>query len=71
MKFESNKLKGRIIEKFGSQVAFAGAMELNDGTLSKKLRGLSDWTTAEMVKACELLDIPLAEAYLFFLIEKY
>ena len=61
-----NKLCGRIKEIFGTQKAFAVAMDMNVSTLSLKLRGKAEWIRSEIVKACELLGIPLEEAHLYF-----
>lgn len=60
------KLRGRIVEKFGSQAAFAAAMEWRDALLSAKLNNKSEWTVDEVMKACGLLEIPLEEAHLYF-----
>lgn len=60
------KLCGRIREYYGTQKAFAGAMGMNVGTLSFKLRGKTDWTLEEITKACELLYIPLEEMHTYF-----
>lgn len=60
------KLRGRIREKFKTQDAFAKAMEMNPASLSSKLTGKTEWTRAEIEKACVLLEIPLAEAHLYF-----
>jgi hypothetical protein len=64
------KLRGRIIEKFGSQGAFAAAMEWREALLSAKLNNKSEWAFAEVMKACELLEIPLSEAHLYFFCTK-
>ena len=64
MKFA--KLRGRIREKFGTEVAFADAMGMDRGTISRKLRGVSPWKMPEVKKACELLDIPDSEMSDFF-----
>lgn len=61
-----SKLRGRIRELFGTQAAFADAMEMNPATLSAKLVGRVDWSRAEMEKACILLDIPMNEMHVFF-----
>lgn len=61
-----SKLRGRIIEKFGSQKDFAMAMGMNVSTLSLKLNGKSEWTREEIEKACHLLDIPLEEVHFYF-----
>ena len=61
-----SKLKGRIREKYQTQAAFAKAMGMSHSTLSKKLNNQSQWACSEIMKACELLGISLAEAYLYF-----
>ena len=61
-----SKLKGRIREKYQAQAAFAKAMDMSPSTLSKKLTNRAQWTCPEVMKACELLGIPLAEAHVFF-----
>lgn len=64
------KLRGRIVEKFGSQGSFAAAMEWREALLSAKLNNKSEWTFAEVMKACELLGISLSEAHLYFFCAK-
>lgn len=61
-----NKLRGRIREVFGSQDAFAAAMNMNPSTLSAKLNGKTDWTIKEVELACCLLHIPLFEMHIYF-----
>lgn len=63
---KSAKLRGRIKEKFGSQAAFARAMEMDPSSLSGKLLGKTGWTWEEVKRACELLGLPLAEAGDYF-----
>lgn len=60
------KLRGRIVEKFGSQSAFATAMEWREALLSAKLNNKSEWTCQEVMKACEILEISPEEAHLYF-----
>ena len=67
---EYSKLCGRIKEVFGTQKAFARAMDMNECTLSLKLRGKAEWTRGEIVRACELLGIPLEEAHIYFFTQK-
>lgn len=64
------KLRGRIKEKFGTQKAFAEAMGMSTVSLSKRLSGKLDWKTPEIVRACELLEIPLEENALYFFMKK-
>lgn len=60
------KLRGKIKEVFGTQGAFAKAMEMNTVSLSQRLSGKLDWKTPEIAKACELLGIPLNENAEYF-----
>jgi hypothetical protein len=60
------KLKGKIKEVFNTRSAFAAALNLDPATLSYKLNNKSEWTSGEIAKACELLNIPLIEAHLYF-----
>ena len=64
------KLRGRIVERFGSQSSFATAMGWREALLSAKLNNKSEWSFPEVMKACELLEIPLAEAHLYFFCAK-
>lgn len=60
------KLRGAIRAKFGTQAAFAAAIGMRVSTLSAKLNGRSEWTKSQIMRACEVLDIPLAEAPAYF-----
>ena len=60
------KLRGRIVEKFGSQSAFASKLGWRDALLSAKLNNKSKWEFSDVMKACELLEIPVNEAHVYF-----
>ena len=60
------KLRGKIKEVYGIQSDFARAMRMNPATLSFKLNGNTPWKREEIELACQLLYIPLEEAYLYF-----
>lgn len=60
------KLRGIIREKFRTQEAFAEAMNMRISTLSAKLNDRSEWTKSQIMRACELLEISLADAHLYF-----
>ena len=64
------KLKGKIKEVYDTHAAFAKALGLDPATLSAKLNNKSEWSTGEIVKACDLLNIPLVEAHLYFFVLK-
>lgn len=59
-------LRGAISAKYGTQEAFAVAMGMRISTLSAKLNGRSEWTKSQIILACELLNIPITEAHLYF-----
>ncbi len=63
---ERNKLRGKIVEKFGTQDKFAEAAKITPGTLSQKLNGKSDFTRLEILKWCELLEIPTQDISDYF-----
>jgi hypothetical protein len=51
IKFNYSKLKGRIIEKCGSQKAFAELLGITEGTLTSKLLGYTYFTQDEIFKS--------------------
>lgn len=70
MVMDYSKLIGRIIEKFGTRTAFAKAMGLKVEALSRRLNHGKSFETEEYIKACELLDIPPKEIYIYFFTPK-
>jgi len=60
------KLRGAIREKFGTQEAFAEALDVTPATLSCKLTGKTEWTREEIVAASRLLGIPAEEIHAYF-----
>lgn len=71
MRFNYAKLKGRIIEKYGTQEDFAKAIGLTPTTFSFKINGKSSWKNDEIAKAAELLEISPNEIVEFFLTTKF
>lgn len=57
MAFDYSKLRGRIVEKYGNQGAFANAMGLSERTLSLKLNCKVAWKQTEICKAITLLEL--------------
>lgn len=70
MVFDYSKLRGRIVEKYGSQAAFADAIDMSISTLNLKLNNKSEWSTTEIVEACKLLGVELTDTYSYFFKEK-
>lgn len=68
MAFDYSKLRGRIIEKFGSIKAFAEAYGISPVTMSNKLNGKISILLDDIVKMSskEFLDILPEEYHLYF-----
>ena len=64
--FDYSKLYGKIKEVFNTQEAFADAMEMSRTAVNSRLKQNVEWKSPEIVKACELLNIPLGEAHIYF-----
>ena len=64
--FETAKLRGRIIEKFGSQNAFAKASHRSISFVSQYLNGKKVLTQKMMDEWINLLDIPASEIDQYF-----
>jgi len=63
--FKRDKLKGRIIEKYGSQKAFALAVHLSQPALSARLNNITDLTNKEIQLWSSLLNIEDINSYFF------
>lgn len=66
MGFEYDKLKGRIVEKFGTRGRFAQAIGVSEVTVSKKLNEKTQFSQEDIVTWCKLLEIPITEAGTYF-----
>jgi len=64
--FDYSKLYGKIKEVFGTQEAFAEAMEMSRTAINARLKQAVEWKSPEIVKACELLGIPLEDSHEYF-----
>ena len=70
MLFDFSRLRGRIVEKYGTCDNFAAAMGRTKVWMSSRLNNTVQWRSAEIRKAAELLDIPDAEIPAYFLTPK-
>jgi len=70
MEFDYSKLRGKIRETYGTEMAFAEAMQMSRTTISMKLNGKYEWKTPQIVRACKLLEIPLEQSAQYFFAEK-
>ena len=65
MIYKTDRLKSRIIERYGEQKAFAEALGVDESTLSRYLSG-REWRSSTMMKAVRLLEIPSNEIEVYF-----
>lgn len=66
MSFNFNKLRGRIIEKYGTQTAFAKAFGVSQNTFSRKMSNRTRFNTDDIIKIAKMLDIPGSEINEYF-----
>lgn len=66
MSFEYGKLRGLIVEKYGSIEAFAKAVNLSSVTVSKYLNNKVPWKQTNINEAVRALDIPPEDISLYF-----
>lgn len=66
MDYDYSKLKGKIREVYGTDTAFATAMDMGRVSLSLKLNNKSEWSQDEMEKAMMLLKIPRTSVRAYF-----
>ena len=57
MAYTYNKLRGRIIEKYGSLTAFCDHLTISMNSMSKKMTGKTGFSQEDIEKWAELLDI--------------
>ncbi|MBY6836942.1 DUF739 family protein [Clostridium botulinum] len=66
MAFNYNKLRGKIIEIFGTQGCFARYLGVSERTLSLKLNNKIFFSQDEIVKSSELLKIDSNKIQFYF-----
>ena len=68
MSFNFDKLRGKIIECYGTIEKFSLKLGVTSTTVGRKLSGKNGWTQDEIIKSCELLSIPINDipAYFFY-----
>lgn len=57
MPYAYNKLRGRIVEVFGTQAAFAKALGISRNSVSKKLAGKTEFSQSDVERWAKLLGI--------------
>lgn len=56
-KFDYSKLKGRIVEKCGTQANFANKIGLSERSVTLKLNGLRPFKQTDIEKILEVLEL--------------
>lgn len=70
MVFDYAKLKGKIIEKYGSQLEFSKAFGVSENTLSMKLNNKVRFTSDDIIKITDMLDIEKVDVGIYFFTRK-
>lgn len=65
-KYEYNKLRGRIIERYGSQSKFAEVVGISTNSMSKKMTCATQFSQDDIELWCSLLGIEKSEIPDFF-----
>lgn len=66
MNYTYDKLRGRIIEKYGSQEKFAEVIGMSSTSMSKKMKGKTGFSQKDIIKWSELLNISKEEFSEYF-----
>lgn len=66
MDFKYAKLRGRIKEKYGTECKFSEALGITQMSLSRKFSGKTQFSSNDIKRMSDLLDIPLEEAGQYF-----
>lgn len=64
--FKYAKLRGRIVEKYGTQGRFAEAIGISENSLSKKMNCITGLSQDDILLWSDLLDIDKSEFGDFF-----
>ena len=64
--FSYAKLKGKIVEKYGTRAKFAEALGISETWLSQKMSCKSEFSQDDMMRWGKLLDIEPEEYHLYF-----
>lgn len=68
--FDYSKLKGKIIEKYGTQGKFALANKITDRSMSLKLNNGIGLSQEEIIKWCRMLEINADDIPVYFFNQK-
>ncbi len=72
MKYDFDKVRGRIREKLGSEAKFAEKLGISQASLSSKFNNRSDFSSTEISRATDedVIDIKIDEIGEYFFTQK-
>lgn len=68
--FDYSKLRGRIVEKCGSQKEYAKALGISESSMTSKLRGKTYFSQKEIEMSKHILDIEPGKVSSYFFTER-
>lgn len=66
MSYDYRKLRGKIREMCGTQDAFSEKLGIGRVSLSQRLNNQLEFSQDEMLKACDILEIPMEDIPIYF-----
>lgn len=57
MRFDFSKLRGRIVEHYGTLAAFAKAYGISENSLSLKMNNKTKFSSGDIIKISDMLEI--------------
>ena len=66
MLFDYRKLRGRIVERYGSQSKFVKEFGVSNNTFSQKMNNKVRFTSDDIIKMTKLLEIPIHDIGPYF-----
>ena len=71
MSLKYAKLRGRIVEKFGTQDAFREQIGISKTAMSNKMTGKTAFSQKDIVKWCDLLSIDPHDIAKYFFVNEF
>ena len=66
MAFDYARLKGRIVEKYGTQANFVRVFGISENSFSLKMNNKSRFSSDDIIRMTEMLDIEKEEVGKYF-----
>lgn len=64
--YKYKKLRGRIVEKYGTQEDFAKAIGISKNAMSRKMTGKAGISQEDIRQWCQILEIQISEIGEYF-----